>query len=168
VDAVALPLFMGLTVPVEKPGYDPAAIQVGTKVFVLDRVSWKRTETYEGEVTSKARVWITVTRTPPAGYPREWRLRLDDQTDGSGRNSNYGTSFRTPSQHRYHLAYDAAWKYLADQGIRMDHKSPWNGRTIELARIIWTAEHRELLTRAIMREEHGHPYTAAGRAAEDG
>lgn len=133
------PLFMDATLPTSRPGFDPAGLQVGSTVVVVDRPSWKRTEVYAGTVTKKARIWIEVKRADGNGFPREWRLRLDDQTDGT-KSSTYGASFRTPEQHRYHQAYEEAAKYLVDQGLRVELSSPWNGRTIELARLLWAGQ----------------------------
>lgn len=89
-------------------------------------------------VTAIARVWITVTRQGD-GYPREWRLRLDTQTDGQ--QSNWATSFRTPAQQLWAWAWGEASRYLSEQGLHLDIGSPWRAerQTIRLARTIWEA-----------------------------
>jgi hypothetical protein len=158
VDAVTLPLFMADDLPPAAPVFDASALQVGSSVVVIDRPSYRQTKHYAGTVTEKARIWITVER-EGAGFPKAWRLRLDNQGDTS-QISTYSTRFQTPEQHRYHQARDAAARYLSDQGIRLDNTSPWRGREMELARMVWSDQHLPARVRA---EEHGHPYTAAGR-----
>lgn len=140
------PLFMADDLPATEP--DLGSLAVGSEVVVVQASFHQRRvkdpHPMRGVVTSKARVWITVQQILPPEWatvshtPRTWRLRLDDQTDGSA--SHYATRFYTPDQYRFRQALNAATGYLAQQGLRPDWQSPWHtdrGRTVELARAVW-------------------------------
>jgi hypothetical protein len=136
------PTFAQDDLPAERPTFDPDALTVGSTVWVAEPGHRHRrgggNPSILAEVTAKARVWVTVTRTG-AGWPKEWRFRLDTQADG--RQSNWAPHFRTPEQDLFHRAYTEASAYLAEQGIRPDLGSPWRAEraTIQLARMIWEA-----------------------------
>lgn len=90
-----------------------------------------------GVIISAARVWCEIECTFPSGVKRTFRLRLDDQTDGT--NSYYATRWRTPAQHEWHEALRSADAFLSDQGINPERGSRWNDPAdrIELARLVW-------------------------------
>jgi len=133
------PAFMADDLPAEPPAATPEELAVGSPVVVIQPSYNRRGKEspIPAIIADKARVWATVTRTE-GRYPTSWRLRLDDQTDGSG--SHYAVRFRTPAQHRYHEAYSEAIQYLHDQRLHIELNSPWRGRELELARIIWRGQ----------------------------
>lgn len=127
------PLFMDPRLPMERPGL-PADFGVGSPVVVIEPSHRRRDKPtlVAGVVTDKARVWIVVKTAQPN---RVYRLRLDSQTDGS--DSIYDYRFRTPQQHAWEEAQNAAWQYLAEQGVRLDFSSPWRNQPMSLARSIY-------------------------------
>ena len=127
------PLFMDPRLPMERPGL-PADFGVGSSVVVIQPSYRRRDKStlMAGMVTDKARVWITVKTAQPNSV---YRLRLDNQTDGS--DSNYAYRFRTPEQHAWDEAQKAAQQYLNEQGIRLEHGSPFKDQPVPLARAIY-------------------------------
>lgn len=133
-----VPPFMSPDIPNERPAL-PEDFGVGSAVVMITP-SFRRTEQRaerNGTVTGKARVWITV-ELEGRGFPREVRFRLDDQSDGSG--GHYAYRFRTPEQHAWYEAQNAAHAYLMSQRITVEMSSPWQDRKLELARSIWMHE----------------------------
>lgn len=112
---------------------------IGSPVFVIQPSYSPRNRVapVRGVIISAARVWCEIECTFPSGVKRTFRLRLDDQTDGS--NSYYATCWRTPAQHEYHEALRSADAFLTDQGINPERGSRWNDPAdrIELARLVW-------------------------------
>jgi hypothetical protein len=137
------PPFMSESLPGTKP--DLEGLAVGSDVLVVQASYHRRAikgdvQPIRATVTSKARVWIEAQQVDgDQRYRRSWRFRMDNQTDGS--DSHYADRFYTPDQYRFRQASISASDYLAGQGIRIDWDSPWKdeARTIELARMIWTA-----------------------------
>jgi hypothetical protein len=118
-------------------------VKVGDTVWVQEprhRRSAGAPPSVLGEVTSVARVWITVKRRDD-GHPREWRLRLDTQDEGDRRYTQHNAVFRTPAQQLWYWAHTEATTYLREQGITCEHRSLWSSEAgaIRLARIIWEA-----------------------------
>ncbi len=119
---------------------DDAAI---SSPVVVVRPTYSRrhpTEVVPAVIVSAARVWCeveSVAPNPSTGRVRTFRLRLDDQTDGT--NSYYAVRWRTPAQHEYHEALRSANEFLSDQGIHLGLGSRWNDPAdrIELARLVW-------------------------------
>lgn len=134
------PPFMNKDLPAAMPGLD--GLEVGSEILVVessyDRRWVENPRPKRAVVTSKARVWIEAQPVDGEGrYRRSRRFRMDNQTDGS--ESHYATRFYTPDQWRYHQALGQATSYLKDQGIDIRWDSPWKGRAIELARVVWTS-----------------------------
>lgn len=134
-----VPAFMLNDVPSKFPKLDPSEITVGSSV-VLIRPSnlYRHGSNYvsvPAKVVHKARVWIEVAE---FGCSTTHRLRLDDQTDGTGSHRAY--RFRTPVQHRYIEAATEANTYLWGQGITVNRGTRWDHeeRLIRLARMIWS------------------------------
>lgn len=88
----------------------------------------------EAVVTKVGRVWITV--------GARLRLRLDDQTDGSG--YAYGAHFYTRAQWAEEQEKKEAVKFLRDQGIELRYDSVLRGREVALANIIRAATQEDL------------------------
>lgn len=133
------PTFLSDQLPAQRPAFEPDELVVGDTVWVAMPSHRGRAEpAVLATVTAKARVWITVTRQGD-GWPKEWRLRLDTQSDGQ--QSSYATHFRTPEQQLWYWAASEARRYLNEQKINTGIGSPWDGEaaTIRLARIIWEA-----------------------------
>jgi len=85
-------------------------------------------------VTKAARVWIELERVGD-GYPKTWRMRRDVQGEGTqypGSNAHFAT------KEQYEWDETAAWAHgiLREQGITVEHRSPWKNREIELADLI--------------------------------
>jgi len=116
---------------------DDAAI--GSPVVVIQPTYSRRVPVapVQGVIISAARVWGEIECTFPSGIKRTFRLRLDDQTDGT--NSYYAVRWRTPAQHEWHEALRSADAFLSDQGIHLGLGSRWNDPAdrIELARLVW-------------------------------
>lgn len=130
-----IPIFMAEDIPLTEPELDRAALTASPEVIVIEsRYGGNRVT--RSEVVSVARVWVEIMSTDNRSL-RCWRLRLDTQNDGSKYNPQ--AWFRTPGQHAYHEARDAANVYLRAQGIQIDHGSAWMDRRIELARLVWLA-----------------------------
>ena len=134
------PTFMAGDLPEKRP--ELGALNVGDTVWIVEPA---HRHARGGDnppalavLESKARVWATFRRQDD-GWPKEWRLRLDTQTDGQ--QSNWATSFRTPAQQLWAWAYSEASAYLHEQKINLELGSPWRAerQTIRLARIIWEA-----------------------------
>jgi hypothetical protein len=139
------PTFMRDDLPTSMPALGELA--VGDTVWVSEpSYRGRKSPDVLATVTAKARVWVTVARQDrDSGWPKEWRLRLDTQTDYPPKQqSNYATHFRTPEQQLWHWATKEARVYLNAQKIHTEIGSPWNTETatIRLARIIWEAEER--------------------------
>lgn len=131
-----IPSFMADDVPLVRPDLDPATLDVGTQVVVIDPgVSRGRRKAHTGTVTWQGRVWITVDNDDQSARPKSWKFRMDDQTDGTA--SNYATRFYTVDQHRFHEASCEADQYLSDLKIKLDFGCTFS--RIELARLIWSA-----------------------------
>lgn len=134
------PTFLSDDLPEKRP--EMGALAVGDTVWIVEpghrHARGGGNPPVLATLKSKARVWATFTRQED-GWPREWRLRLDTQTDGQ--QSNWATSFRTPAQQLWHWAHTEASAYLREQKIMTDYSSPWGTEagTIRLARIIWEA-----------------------------
>lgn len=141
------PTFMRDDVPTKEPELDVNALVIGSPVVVtVPRFrAGSQGQKALAEVTTKARVWVTITEIGPRSVARQWRMRLDTQSEGSRMYPQHDASFRTPEQDLYHEAFTQASLYLSQQGIRLDLDSPWNETlwgTIRLARMIWGAENR--------------------------
>lgn len=133
----AAPAFLNPDVPHDRPAL-PEDFGVGSPIYLITP-SHRRLDSNParpGTVVQKARVWIIV-ELEGKDLPRTCRLRLDDQSDGSG--SHYAYRFRTPEQHAWYEAQDAAYAFLSDQRITVEMSSPWRDRKVELARLIWPA-----------------------------
>lgn len=130
------PLFMDIHMPEKCPGL-PEDFGMGSSVLVIvpSRGRGDTGRIISATVTEKVRVWITVRCDEENRRPREYRLRVDNQTDGSV--SHYATQFRTPEQHQWRQASDTARGYLREQGIDLIGASPWRGQEMRLARILW-------------------------------
>lgn len=125
--------------------FDRKALTVGTELMVVDGVPGYRRggdDPVKVVVTEKARIWITVEEVGGGAggrrWPRTWRFRLDDQTDGAS--GAYSTRFYTPEQYLIRSAAIQATRYLDGERIRVEYDSPWRtdfGK-IQLARIIWS------------------------------
>lgn len=129
------PSFMDPRLPLKRPTL-PADFGVGSPVLVIEP-SHRRVQSdpVNAVVTDKARMWIDVKTDGSQRRNHVYRLRLDDQTDGSG--SHYAYRFRTPQQHAWEQARDAALRYLGEQGVRLDLSSPWRKNPVPLARAIY-------------------------------
>lgn len=90
---------------------------------------------YEAEVVKIARMWITVMTA--GAYPHEEKFRLGDQT--SGPSYGYGTRFYTLGQWAAKKRDDEAADFLREQGITIEFRSAWRGRSAELADLIRAA-----------------------------
>lgn len=137
--STAVPPFMVGPATTGAPKVTRDDMTIGSPVFVIQS-SYRRgqlPQAIQGWIVSAARVWCEIECLFPSGLKRTFRLRLDDQTDGS--NSFYATRWRTPAQHEWHEAYRSAEAFLSDQGIHVERGSRWNDPTdrIELARLVW-------------------------------
>jgi hypothetical protein len=103
-------------------------IKVGDVVRVRTSSRWSAD--YEATVTKVARVWITVRR---EGWTREFRFRLDDQTDGTKIGSP--DRFQTQAQYAWFLRQSQAVSWLREQRIDA-FIGPWANRRLELANIL--------------------------------
>jgi hypothetical protein len=135
------PTFMRNDIPIQRPAL--GELELGSPVVVhLPRSRRRGGDRYvPAQVSHKARVWITVEETGRE-HPNSWHLRLDTQDDGS--DSNYRTRFRTPEQQLHEDALSEAHRYLTEQGITLEHDSPWRKTawdTIRLARMLWRVQH---------------------------
>lgn len=134
---IGQPTFMRDDIPIKRPAL--GELETGAPVVVVVPSYGRRQAAryIPAEVTSKARVWVTVTATGMQ-HPPSWRLRLDTQHDGS--DTNYRVHFRTPEQALHEEARAEVDRYLGEQGIRLDLDSPWRRTawdTIRLARMLW-------------------------------
>lgn len=98
----------------------------------------------DATVIKVARVWITV----KVGTWREIKLRRDNQTDGSG--YGYATCFYTSAQWEERARRTEAMAFLREQGITVEHKSPWKDREVDLAAMLKLYVHSE---KAVAEEE---------------
>ncbi len=94
------------------------AVAVGDEVFV--REGGHRGSARPATIAKVGRVWLTLKSTESG---REWRMRRDRQTTGSG--VGYETSFCTPDQLAYDRQASAASAFLQGQGISVNFGSPW-------------------------------------------
>jgi hypothetical protein len=87
-------------------------------------------------VTKVGRVWAEMEK-PGSGEWSiyRWRMRMDDQHEGSDY-SGSNASFATPEQHAYDETVTWARGYLKDQGIRLEPRSVWADREVELADLL--------------------------------
>lgn len=85
-------------------------------------------------VVKAARVWVDLKRVGK-GWPQSWRMRRDTQSE-STRYSGSNASFATMEQHAWDETQTWARGVLKENGIRLDHQSPWKGREVELADLI--------------------------------
>lgn len=113
---------------------DRIDVRIGDTVMIHSG-GGRSQQTYEAEVVKVARVWITVMTI--GEYRHELRFRLDDQTDGS--NYGYGTRFYTLGQWAARKRNDEAVDFLRGQGITIEFRSAWRGRSAELADLIRAA-----------------------------
>jgi hypothetical protein len=140
-DVTERPTFLTPDLPEKRP--EMGELNVGDTVWIVEpshrHARGGGSPPALAVLESKARVWATFRRQEEGGYPKEWRLRLDTQTDGQ--QSNWATSFRTPAQQLWHWAHSEASAYLREQKIITDYGSPWGTEagTMRLARIIWEA-----------------------------
>lgn len=109
-------------------------IEVGQKVMVTDGYG-RDQRAHEGTVTKVARVWVTVQY---GQFNREIKFRLESQATDSQYPS--GSRFYTVEQWAKREAEAAAFVYLREQGISVDHYSPWRKKIVELAAILKAAE----------------------------
>jgi hypothetical protein len=89
-------------------------------------------------VVKAARVWVDLSRSDLSGNQlghRTWRMRRDTQ-DEATQYSGSNDSFATLDQHEWDETQHWARGVLEDNGIRIDHSSPWRGRQVELADLI--------------------------------
>lgn len=89
-------------------------------------------------VVKAARVWVDLKK-PGDDVATwsiyRWRMRRDTQDEGTpyiGSNA----SFATLEQHAWDETQSWARGYLEENGIRVEHRSKWHGREVELADII--------------------------------
>jgi hypothetical protein len=106
----------------------------GSRIIVIEG-GWNRTHEYDAVVTKVARVWITAEQ-DTAQLPRhrrEWRLRMDDQTDGGDH-----AHFYTPEQWAWKKRDAAAREYLDEELGRAGtvRSSRWANDPVTLANII--------------------------------
>lgn len=85
-------------------------------------------------VAKASRVWVEI-HSAEEHFPAKWRMRRDTQDEGT-EYINSNASFRTPEQHRWHVARSGGRQFLREQGISIAWKSPWIGREAELADLI--------------------------------
>lgn len=85
-------------------------------------------------VVKAARVWVDLERLG-TGWPQSWRMRRDTQDEGT-QYSGSNASFATMEQHAWDETQIWARGVLEENGIRLDHRSRWDGREIELADLI--------------------------------
>jgi hypothetical protein len=135
------PTFMRDNIPIRRP--ELGDIELGAPVVVhLPSKQGRYGGRYvPAQVVSKARIWVMVEETGRE-HPNSWRLRLDTQHDGS--RDHHRTSFRTPDQQLHEEAHVEAYRYLGEQGIRLEYSSPWRKTpwdTIRLARMLWRVNH---------------------------
>lgn len=118
-------------------------LEPGQKVMVrrssLDQRGRKPEDRYVPAVVVKAaRVWVELKRAdlPESALGhRHWRMRRDTQ-DEATQYSGSNASFATLDQHEWDKARNWAHGVLQENGIRLDHSSPWRGREVELADMI--------------------------------
>jgi hypothetical protein len=90
-------------------------------------------------VTKAARVNLdieeSIASVRPVGEPRKhtWRIRRDTSME-NGHNGYYGWKAYTVEEWKH------ARTFLREQGISINHSSPWNGREVELANLIITSQ----------------------------
>lgn len=117
-------------------------LNVGDPVFVIENSNLARgrsreQRTYEAVVTEVRRVWCVLTSTGgDRSFPRTWKMRLDDQDEGDRMYPQNNDRFLTPEQYEHETAQHEADLYLREQGVRLDPRSPWDGREIELAGLL--------------------------------
>lgn len=110
-------------------------VQIGQTVMVTDGMGRAKAPGQLGTVVKVGRMWIDVHR---EGQNWGWRFRLDTQTNGS--NFGYPPRFYTLEQWAEKERQDAAAVYLREQGVSVEHGSPWHSRKVELATLVgWTA-----------------------------
>lgn len=62
------------------------------------------------------------------------KFLIEDQKEGErSTRIGYSAKVATVEQHAYDVLQHGAAKYLFDQGITVEHRSPWRGREVELA-----------------------------------
>lgn len=141
-ETAALPPFMVGPAQTGAPRVTRDDMTIGSPVVVIQPTYSRRVPVapVQAVIVSMARVWCeieAVEPNPTTGRSRTWRMRLDDQTDGS--DSYYAPRWRTPAQHEWHEALRSADAFLSDQGIHLGLGSRWNDPAdrIELARLVW-------------------------------
>ena len=135
------PTFMRDDIPIQRPAL--GELELGSPVGVhLPRSHRRGGDRYvPAQVSHKARAWNTAEETGRQ-QPNYRRLGLDTQDDGSALTDR--TRLRTPEQQLHEDALSEAHRYLTEQGITLEHDSPWRKTawdTIRLARMIWRVQH---------------------------
>lgn len=104
-------------------------VEIGQPVIVTDRG-----RSFLATVITVNRVWITIL---PDGFrPSSAKLFwLDTQTDGASVPRRFYTLDQWADKERR----DAALRFLREQGITVDHGSPWQGREETLSELIRVA-----------------------------
>lgn len=100
---------------------------VGDPVFVREG-GGRHTTTTPATIIAVGRVWLTLKAN---GSGREWRMRKDKQSAGTG--IGYESNFATPEQFDYDRRAVAAYQFLRDQGIDVRLGSPWHGSAGNIA-----------------------------------
>lgn len=84
-------------------------------------------------VVKAGRVWVNLEgQEPGRRLPSQWRMRMDTQDEGT-QYSGSNASFATLDQHAWDETRHWALAVLKDNGITLDHQSPWRGREVQLA-----------------------------------
>lgn len=83
-------------------------------------------------VAKASRVWIEI---EVEGSWKTYRMRRDTQ-DEATQYSGSNSSFRTPEQKQWEVRQADGRRFLDEQGITLQMRSPWLGREAELADVI--------------------------------
>lgn len=101
-------------------------LAVGDQVLVFPGgFTRSEPEPVQAIVTKVSRVWVEMKRSSEEGWPKEWRLRLDTQHDGT--DSNYRTRFVTQEQYAWEQRIREAHETLRAAKIFPEPNSLWYG-----------------------------------------
>lgn len=100
-----------------RPELGPVA--VGDEVLVHEGDP-RRPRRIPATIVKVGRIWLTLKSTESG---REWRMHREFQDTRSG--IGYAVSFATPEQYAYDRRVAEAAELIREQGISVDHHSPW-------------------------------------------
>jgi hypothetical protein len=112
-------------------------LTVGDQVIVIQPIHRGAPHMYDATVTKVARVWIDLVEVTDRTYPRVWRMRMNNQTDGG--TTGIPTRFVTAEQYAWEQREKQARDYLREIRVEV-WRGPWNNDQVTFANLIRTHE----------------------------